>query len=226
MYFSRRRCPPSPRDLLSVRPKKEAEKKRRSARARAPRTRVAMPGNPISCISARKRLGGPMQINLARGVPPPIPFLAPSPVSFNFLFSLSLSLSLSHLLVFSLLVPTVSVPSRILLTLSSSWVKSVAGTLISLVTLYQRFLLGGPTRFRDINKRILPRDGATRRLAIISSPEKRIRDNGPNSAMQSCRAAAAATLLPRDSPSLFSPSLSFLIFPRSVPLARRARFPI
>lgn len=36
----------------------------------APRTRAVMPGNPISCISARKRLGGPMQINLARSQRP------------------------------------------------------------------------------------------------------------------------------------------------------------
>lgn len=141
-------------------------------------------------------------------------------------FSLFPSLRLLHLSfrslapVFSLLVPTVPVPSSILLTLSSSWVKSVAGTLISLVTLYPRFLLGGPTRFRDINKRILPRDGATRRLAIISSPEKRIRDNGPNSAMQSCCCRCRCYYC-RDSPSLLSLSLfSYFSSQRAVGAAR------
>lgn len=94
MYFSKReKVPPILSTLLlapsfyilSARPKKEAEKERvhvpslarslarlptPAAHPPAPRTRAVMPGNPISCISARKRLGGPMQINLARSQRP------------------------------------------------------------------------------------------------------------------------------------------------------------
>lgn len=67
--------------ILSARPKKRPKKSactfpRSLARSLAhthppaPRTRAVMPGNPISCISARKRLGGPMQINLPRSQSP------------------------------------------------------------------------------------------------------------------------------------------------------------
>lgn len=133
-----------------------AHTRRPSAHPPAPRTRAVMPGNPISCISARKRLGGPMQINLARSQRPSSSRLSGRPLERARARAPALLL---------LRRPPLSpsralVASRILLTLSSSTGrKSAAGILISLVTL-RPLPPRGTTRFRDINKRILPRDGA------------------------------------------------------------------
>lgn len=153
--------------VLSARPKKEAEKervhvpslarslaRRPSAHPPAPRTRAVMPGNPISCISARKRLGGPMQINLARSQRPSSSRLSGRPLER------ARAPARSSFFVARRCLLAALVASRILLTLSSSTGrKSAAGILISLVTL-RPLPPRGTTRFRDINKRILPRDGA------------------------------------------------------------------
>lgn len=120
----------------------------------APRTRAVMPGNPISCISARKRLGGPMQINLARSQRPSSSRLSGRPLER------ARAPARSSFFVARRCLLATLVASRILLTLSSSTGrKSAAGILISLVTL-RPLPPRGTTRFRDINKRILPRDGA------------------------------------------------------------------
>lgn len=176
MYFSKReKVPPIypfARSLF-LRPFRPAEKRgRKRARARslarslarlpaahppnppAPRTRAVMPGNPISCISARKRLGGPMQINLARSQRPSSSRLSGRPLER------ARAPARSSFFVARRCLLAALVASRILLTLSSSTGrKSAAGILISLVTL-RPLPPRGTTRFRDINKRILPRDGA------------------------------------------------------------------
>lgn len=118
-----------------------AHTRRPSAHPPAPRTRAVMPGNPISCISARKRLGGPMQINLARSQRPSSSRLSGRPLER----ARARAPARSSFFVARRCLLAALVASRILLTLSSSTGrKSAAGVLISLVTLRPRFRLGGP----------------------------------------------------------------------------------